>query len=263
MAEQPSATVFVGSLPGDITDEQVSEIFGAYGNIASCKAIPGRGPGAKGAATITFQSTEESEWVVQNLNGNIAQGLDEPCTVKYSSPKGKGGGDAKAYGKAGKAPAAAAAAPYSDGGKKGGGKDWEKPKGGEGKGGEGKGEDSTDCDIYTLMKGISASCPGSTRLPDDHQLYITGLPTDTTDLDLYKMLSPFGAINQRGVKAMRRGQQCTGIGFVDMIDTEVLNTAITTLNGTTMPDGNTLRLMVKNSTRKGEKGGTKGGDKGW
>lgn len=259
MAEQPSATVFVGSLPGDITDEQVNEIFGAYGNIASAKAIPARGPGAKGAATITFQSTEESEWVVQNLNGNIAQGLTEPCTVKYSSPspKGKGGGDAKGYGKAGKAPAAAAA-PYSDGDKNGGGKAWEKPKGGEGKGGE-----STDCDIYTLMKGISSSCPGSSRLPDEHQLYITGLPTDTTDLDLYKMFSPFGAINQRGVKAMRRGQQCTGIGFVDFIDTEVLNTAITTLNGTTMPDGNTLRLMVKNSTRKGEEGGKKGGKKGW
>lgn len=257
MEPQPSPTVFVGNLPGDITDDQVNEIFGAYGNIQSCKALPARNPGMKGAAIITFQSLEESQWVQQNLNGNIAQGLTEPCTVKYSNPTPKGagivkGGDANGYGKAaGKGKGYTT--PYTPPGKNGGG------KAATGQEATGKGGASeTTCDILTLIKGIAPACPGHERVPDEHQVYITGLPSDTTDLDLYKMFSPFGAINQKGVKAMRRDNQCSGIGFVDFTDAAMAQLAIDTLNGTTMPDGTVLQLMIKNSTRKG---GPKGGGK--
>lgn len=62
-------------------------------------------PGQKGAALVRFATVEEATWVVQNLNGNVAPGLQEPIRVKYANRGGArqsgwggaGGGDSGAW----------------------------------------------------------------------------------------------------------------------------------------------------------------------
>lgn len=87
-------TIFVGDLPMTIDDASLSSIFGAYGNITSFKIMP---PGISGAAAvISFASPGEAQWIVENLNENIPQGLTTPVKVRFKTPKpdkgfGKGG----------------------------------------------------------------------------------------------------------------------------------------------------------------------------
>lgn len=247
--------IYVADLPADVTDAMVNEVFGAYGQVVSCKALPPKTQGMKGAALVRFASIEEAQWVVANLNGNIAQGLTDPIQVKFAH-SGKGG-----YGKADSAGGFAGVG----GGGFGNGAKGMPYSGGGGEGGKGKGKKGTSCDIFTLLKGIGPAIPGAGKVPDENQIYIRGLPSDTSDLELYKMFSPFGAIQQRGVKAMV-GQDglCTGVGFVDFVNAVVAQTAAATVNGTTMPDGGVLNVYIKNSTRKGGPAdkGHKGG-KGW
>eukprot|EP00928_Gymnodinium_smaydae_P094310 TRINITY_DN789_c0_g2_i1.p1 TRINITY_DN789_c0_g2~~TRINITY_DN789_c0_g2_i1.p1 ORF type:complete len:358 (-),score=80.75 TRINITY_DN789_c0_g2_i1:93-1118(-) len=83
-------SVFVGDLPMGIDDATLQSIFGAYGNIKSHKILP---PGSTGsAAIITFSSVDEAKWLVDNLNGNIPQGLSAAIKVRFKDNKaGKGG----------------------------------------------------------------------------------------------------------------------------------------------------------------------------
>lgn len=251
-----SDNIYVSDLPEDVSDAMVNEVFGAYGQVLSCKALPPKMPGMKGAALVRFANVEEAQWVVANLNGNIAQGLTDPIQVKFANSGrgyGKAGRDDSGYGYGG---------PYDGDGC--GGTKGMPFSGGKGKGKKGR-DSSSSCDIFTLLKGVSSAIPGAGKVPDENQIYIRGLPSDTSDLELYKMFSPFGAIQQRGVKAML-GQdgRCTGVGFVDFVDAAVAQSASATVNGTTMPDGGVLNVYIKNSTRKGgEKGGGKGYKGGW
>eukprot|EP00928_Gymnodinium_smaydae_P094309 TRINITY_DN789_c0_g1_i2.p1 TRINITY_DN789_c0_g1~~TRINITY_DN789_c0_g1_i2.p1 ORF type:complete len:364 (-),score=98.92 TRINITY_DN789_c0_g1_i2:86-1177(-) len=83
-------SVFVGDLPMGIDDATLQSVFGAYGNIKSHKILP---PGSTGsAAIITFSSVDEAKWLVDNLNGNIPQGLTGAVKVRFKDNKaGKGG----------------------------------------------------------------------------------------------------------------------------------------------------------------------------
>mmetsp|Transcript_72114 Transcript_72114/g.127843 ORF Transcript_72114/g.127843 Transcript_72114/m.127843 type:complete len:280 (+) Transcript_72114:1-840(+) len=121
-ATGPSASLFLGDLPGDMTEQTVQTIFGAYGNIVSFKLLQ---PGTSGklAAIITFDSVQTASWIVDNLHGNIPQGLSEPIVARYKNqgpkPAAAGGGFDATGGTWGAAPPAAAPA-WGGGG--GGGK---------------------------------------------------------------------------------------------------------------------------------------------
>merc|ERR1719253_2235141 len=197
---------------------------------------------------VRVGSVDEAQWIVDNLNGNIAQGLSTPVQVRFANSPGQGKGkDAGGWGKDGgygkasgkgswSQPSWQAASPYEAKGY----------DGGKGKGkGKGKG---VGCDIRTLKQGVKGAgvLPGvGMQLPNECQLYIKNLPSDTTDVDLYELFSSFGAIAPRGVKAMQQDGCCSGIGFVDFLDMEHAQAAIMTLNGTTMPDGSMLTVANK------------------
>mmetsp|Transcript_34808 Transcript_34808/g.104075 ORF Transcript_34808/g.104075 Transcript_34808/m.104075 type:complete len:173 (-) Transcript_34808:112-630(-) len=90
---------------------------------------------------------------------------------------------------------------------------------------------------------------------DAQQVYVRGLPPDTTDGDLHDIFGPFGAIPPRGVKAMLSPDgQCNGIGFVDFVNEAHAAAACQALNGTMLSDGTSLRVNVKNSTKGKGKG---------
>jgi len=223
-------------------------IIGAYGTISQCKVMTSQ-PGRKAAAMVRFATVDEAKWIVENLNGNIPQGLTDAVEVKFAMGKDQQKGGDKGGGKGG---------PYwGDPWGKGGGKDDGKGKGG------GKGK----CSIRTLVKGLAdaGALPGGPQCQnDENTLFVAGLPFDSTDCDLYKIFAPFGPV--KGVKAMldRDSGICSGTGFVNFMDSNATMMSIQTLNGTMMPDGS--YLTVKNKSPKGagkDKGMDKGMDKGW
>merc|ERR1719453_551810 len=102
---EPSDNVWVGDLPVGTEKNDLNNIFEAYGQVSECRMLPGRDPSAKPCAMIRFASVDMATWVVENLNGNIPQGLSEPITVRFANSSGakggaKAGGDAFGGGKA-------------------------------------------------------------------------------------------------------------------------------------------------------------------
>mmetsp|Transcript_24352 Transcript_24352/g.36962 ORF Transcript_24352/g.36962 Transcript_24352/m.36962 type:complete len:233 (+) Transcript_24352:132-830(+) len=224
----PNDNVFIADLPMDMDEAKIQGIFGAYGNITSIKLCPG---GNRMAALVRFGSLEEATWIVENLNGNIAQGLQDPITVRYASSGNKGKGGLGGGG------AGERWTPYFNKGDYGG-KDSDKGKG------KGKGKGS----ITVLKKGLQHAgvLPGGRWTNDENALFIGGLPTDTTDYDLYEIFATFGPIPSQGVRAMMNPDgSCKGIGFVNFLDASSALAAINTLNGTMMPDGTTLKVSQK------------------
>jgi len=242
--EPPSDTIWVGNLPMESDEASITTIFAAYGNLIRVSVLPVSN--GRGAAIIQLTDVPEAQWIVQNLNGNIAQGLIEPIVAKFakrpSGPRLPGGHNAAAAPATPVTTAAAPrASPYSSGG---GG------YGGRTGGGIGPGGGTIDELIVSILK--NGSFPQLDRSMC-MQLYISGLPPDTTDLDLYKMFSPFACpIRPNGVKAMlREDGLCTGVGFVDVYDPQTAQAAIASLNGMQLADGKTLRVQQKRNQGKG------------
>jgi hypothetical protein len=111
------------------------------------------------------------------------------------------------------------------------------------KGERGKRKTGSGCaDIRELIRGYSTVL----ELPDENTCCITGLPWNSTELDLYKLFGQFGAIPSTGVKVMT-GQDgyCTGIGFVDFLERAAAEMAIVTLNGVQLSDGSIICVGQK------------------
>jgi len=261
MEQPPSDTIWVGNLPMESTEASITTIFAAYGNLLRVSVLPVSN--GRGAAIIQLTDVGEATWIVQNLNGNIAQGLTDPIVAKFakrpSGPRPSGGHSAAPAPVVPATTAVARASPYPSGGGYG-----ERSRGGYGGrtgGGIGPGGGTIDELIVSILK--NGSFPQLDRSTCT-QLYLSGLPPDTTDLDLYKMFSPFACpIRPNGVKAMlREDGSCTGVGFVDVHDARTAQAAISSLNGLPLPDGRTLRVQQKrNQGKGGDRAEGKGGDR--
>ncbi|CAK0809119.1 unnamed protein product [Prorocentrum cordatum] len=252
MAEPEASNVLViSSLPSGIDEKMVKQVLGPYGGIRFLTMQP-----HQRAARITFSDAGEAKWIRENLDGNIPEGLTEPVAVRYAptaaAPRpavtgggGCGGGDGGGWGGGGKGGGGKGGGGYSPYG----GGDWGGKCGGKGDlGGKGGGPG-----ITVIKQGLRWSLPGSGWQAGDPELYIGGLPPDTTDGDLYEIFATFGAIPPRGVKAMLSPEgQCTGVGFVNFIKLEDAQRACEALNGTMLPNGQWMKVNLKRRVNKGE-----------
>lgn len=270
----PSDNVFVGDLPAEITNDQVAEIFGAYGTVVQCRALPPKGGQTKASALVRFGSVEEATWIIDNLNGNLAEGLEEPIICRYANNNGGGSGgggrippvlSSGAAGKGAWNKRSEQYEPYNNGSSwsttwhdnnnsKGYGKNailssetWSLPQPPLPTKGSGKGKACVADSFSSLfLAAKKANLLGPNRVPEECQVYVNNLPPDTTDLSLYKMFSPFGAIAAGGVKAMLNNDgTCKGFGFVDFLDSAGTEQAITAFDGFSAPDGSTIVASTK------------------
>jgi len=91
-------TLFVKSLPLESTPEGLQAIFSQYGGVKSVKVLPPSGGRTVVAAFVIMNSVEEAKWIVENVNGQVPTGLQNPVEVIFASPRefsptwGKGGG---------------------------------------------------------------------------------------------------------------------------------------------------------------------------
>eukprot|EP00401_Gymnodinium_catenatum_P018330 CAMPEP_0117484740 /NCGR_PEP_ID=MMETSP0784-20121206/14609_1 /TAXON_ID=39447 /ORGANISM="" /LENGTH=284 /DNA_ID=CAMNT_0005279313 /DNA_START=79 /DNA_END=933 /DNA_ORIENTATION=- len=274
----PSDNLFIGDLPAELTKEDVDRIFSSYGTVQDSRVLPPKSEGQNASALVRFASVEEASWIVENLNGNIAEGLTDPVVVRFANAPGsnwKAAGKDSKGGKAGWGEKEGGYGAWGGWGGKGGkdgkdGKDgkaaWRPmPYGKDGKGpGKGlgkmaaKGGGKPDCFKTVYSAARKGGVLGGGHVPEDCIIYVRNLPPDTTDLDLYKLFSPFGAIAPSGVRAMLEVDgSCKGIGFVDFSDSAAAAAAVMALDNLTMPDGSVINCTIK---RPGKGKGKTGSD---
>merc|ERR1719384_40582 len=83
--------------------------------------------------------------------------------------------------------------------------------------------------VDDLWKGLLRHkvLPGGTWCNDEKTVLISGLPSDTTDHDLLKIFSPFGAIAPGGVRVTpNEDGTAKGNGMINFLDLEASKTAV-------------------------------------
>merc|ERR1711957_568524 len=81
-----------------MNDDRLHQVFSPYGTVKSHKLLP-PGRDGKTAAIITFASVDQASWLVQNLDGNMPQGLTEAIRVRFKDQASKGGkGPSESFG---------------------------------------------------------------------------------------------------------------------------------------------------------------------
>merc|ERR1712151_586465 len=95
--------------------------------------------------------------------------------------------------------------------------------------------------------------PGGTWANDEKTVLVSGLPSDTTDHDLLKIFSPFGAIAPGGVRVtLNEDGTAKGNGMINFLALDAAQAAVETLNNCMLPDGRFLRLKTYSGDWKGK-----------
>eukprot|EP00404_Azadinium_spinosum_P008067 CAMPEP_0180546124 /NCGR_PEP_ID=MMETSP1036_2-20121128/70398_1 /TAXON_ID=632150 /ORGANISM="Azadinium spinosum, Strain 3D9" /LENGTH=130 /DNA_ID=CAMNT_0022561197 /DNA_START=74 /DNA_END=462 /DNA_ORIENTATION=+ len=100
-AVPPNDNLMIKGLPVETTDEFLTSLFAQYGTVKSARVLP-VAPGKSAAAGfVALGSIEEATWLVENVNGQIPQGLAVPIEVIYATPREMRGGGKGDKGKMG------------------------------------------------------------------------------------------------------------------------------------------------------------------
>jgi cold-inducible RNA-binding protein len=98
--------LFVGNLSYKVGEEELRELFAAYGEVASCNVAKDRDTGrSRGFAFVEMNSQAEAEAAIKGLNGMDVAGRQLSVSVSQPKPKssfgggggGGGGGGRKRY----------------------------------------------------------------------------------------------------------------------------------------------------------------------
>lgn len=83
--------VYIKGLPAGLTNETCREIFSPYGTVVDTKVLVNDGVSNDGSgqsvAIIRMASEPEAKWLVENLNGNMPEGLTRPIEVSFAGSK--------------------------------------------------------------------------------------------------------------------------------------------------------------------------------
>jgi RNA recognition motif-containing protein len=83
--------IYVGNLPFGVTDDDLQQLFGAYGDVTSANVIKDRFSGeSRGFGFIEMPSREDAMAAIEGLNGTDFKGRS--ITVNEAKPKTGGGG---------------------------------------------------------------------------------------------------------------------------------------------------------------------------
>ena len=78
--------IYVGNLSYDTTDEQLSELFGAFGQVERASIIIDRATGrSRGFAFVDMPDDQEAQTAINDLNGKDCNG--RALTVNQAKPR--------------------------------------------------------------------------------------------------------------------------------------------------------------------------------
>jgi RNA recognition motif-containing protein len=86
----PSDNLYITNLPAGLQDSQLRAVFTQYGTVTNVNILQ-RNPGEKVHAMVRMSGSDEAAWIIQNLDGNIPQGLSEAVGVKFANAPFEGG----------------------------------------------------------------------------------------------------------------------------------------------------------------------------
>lgn len=257
--QEPSDNLYIKGLPADFSSDAVEEIFGNYATVTSCKLL--QYPN-ECSLLMRVASVDMAKWMVESLDGNIPEGLTTTISVRYAdTPATKAKKVQTLLGVAGDFCAS-----------KGDGKgksDKSGPYGG--KGGKAPLAGNPDPNLAphvkaavdVMLKNFGSGGKGG-KFPsegDETNLYVKDLPGTADDLYIYKVFSPFGALESISIKTGPDGTWA--IAFVKYSTNAEAQGALMGLNNCLLPDGSMLKVSVKTGGGdQGGKGGGKGGKKG-
>ncbi|CAK0825281.1 unnamed protein product [Prorocentrum cordatum] len=224
--------VFVGSLPGDCTEDELRVVFSTYGEVVDLALLnPSRSSGQR-CALITYSRLESAEQAIQLLNRQykIRADAEKPIDVRWpqerrAPPRGPGGG--------GWAPTP----------QHGGGGGW---------------------------SSHGAAAPSAAAGPSEHKLFVGNLPPGILDEELRHVFGTYGELTNTHIMrpSPTTGQRCA---FVAYSRRESAEQAMELIHGKykirTDPGAEPLTVKWANERGGGGKsccgGGGKGGDGGW
>jgi len=79
--------LYIKNLDDDITEEQLRKEFSVFGNIRSIKIMIDERTNSKGFGFICFDSTEEAQRAITEMNNRPLPGSNKPLYVAYHEPK--------------------------------------------------------------------------------------------------------------------------------------------------------------------------------
>lgn len=95
--------IYVGNMSGDITEEDLQEAFGAYGQVSSAKVIKDKySDVSRGFGFVEMPAKAEAESAISGLNGSELKG--QTLTVNEARPRpqgNRGGGGGRRGGSGG------------------------------------------------------------------------------------------------------------------------------------------------------------------
>ena len=86
--------IYVGNLPYEVRDEELNEVFAAYGEVESARVLMDRDSGrSRGFGFVKMPNSDEAQSAIQALDGSDMQG--RPLRVREAEerqPRQGGGG---------------------------------------------------------------------------------------------------------------------------------------------------------------------------
>lgn len=241
----PSANLYVKGLPAGLTELEVQTLFSGYGEVCSCKVLD-QGTQGCTVAMVRMVNMEDATWVVENVNGNIPDGFQNPVQIRYADPP-KGSvaaapvpmpqawtSKAPVTGPVKQVPQSQRSSPYGA-----------------------SAPQTVQPVVLTsaatpeLMQAVSETVsevkgfqPLAKNEEDPSNLYVKGLPVNADELYIYYVFAPFGAI--QSVRVMRDDTgACSGTALVKFGLPEDAELAMSTLTGNPLPDHVVLDVSVK------------------
>lgn len=101
--EGESRKVFVGQLPVDITEDEVTMVFKTYGEVTNVHIIEGKPPGSNKVAFVEYLDPESAKRSISALNDEyrFRRSSEQPIRVSIARPKNRDKGGDKGGGKGG------------------------------------------------------------------------------------------------------------------------------------------------------------------
>ncbi|XP_017877015.1 ELAV-like protein 1 isoform X9 [Ceratina calcarata] len=243
------ANLYVSGLPKNMTQQDLENLFSPYGRIITSRILCDNITGlSKGVGFIRFDQRVEAERAIQELNGTVPKGSNEPITVKFANNPSNNN---KAL-----PPLAAYLAPQAT-----------RRYGGPIHHPTGRFRyiplsplSSTGKAMLAINKGLqsrysplagdllaNSMLPGNAMNGSGWCIFVYNLAPETEENVLWQLFGPFGAV--QSVKVIRDLQtnKCKGFGFVTMTNYDEAVVAIQSLNGYTL--GNRV-LQVSFKTNK-------------
>lgn len=274
-----NANLFIANLPSNISEDELEEAFGKFGEIVRSKILIDHATGvSKGCGFVLFSKTAEADKALTSLNGKLLDlpgfHFTHPLIVKKAKDENRGSYDG-ASGAATSGAATSGAATSATAARNGGpaasgnlralpvhvfhhyapptaapiaGKDRDVNVSLEGSVGSVVQRHDAAALIGPALTATGAGEPAAGPL--GHTLYVYGIGSMASELDLYALFAPFGAIVKVYVMrdpAIRTGK---GFGFVTYGDYHDACLAVQTLNGYPFHKNSMRPLQVSFKTPK-------------